>query len=73
MVNELNESMDGKEVALAGWVHEVRETSKITFLLLRDSTGIVQIIGKDGETDKKVMKAMAIPKESVVKIVGTVK
>ena len=49
MIRELNESMDGKEVVLAGWVHEVRETGKITFLILRDSTGIVQVIAKKGE------------------------
>ena len=49
-VNQLSASMDGKEVVLAGWVHEVRETGKITFLLLRDRTGVVQIIGKAGDT-----------------------
>lgn len=65
--------MDGKEVTLAGWVHEVRETAKITFLILRDSTGLVQIIGKKGETEPKVVKSMSLPKESVIKVRGTVK
>jgi nondiscriminating aspartyl-tRNA synthetase len=73
MINELNESMDGKEVVLAGWVHEVRETGKITFLVLRDSTGIVQIIGKKGETDENVMKSMSLPKESVIEVKGILK
>jgi len=73
MINELNESMDGKEVILAGWVHEVRETGKITFLVLRDSTGIVQLIAKKGEVDDKIIKAMSLPKESVIKVKGTVK
>lgn len=72
-VNELSEAMDGQEVTLAGWVHEVRETAKITFLLLRDRTGIVQITCKQGEADEALIKKMSIPKESVVKIVGTVK
>lgn len=73
MINELNEAMDGKEVVLAGWVHEVRETGKITFLVLRDSTGLVQLIAKRGETDEKIIKEMLLPKESVIKVAGIVK
>jgi nondiscriminating aspartyl-tRNA synthetase len=73
MINELNEAMDGKEVILAGWVHEVRETGKITFLILRDSTGIVQLIAKKGEVDDSVLKAMSLPKESVIMVKGIVK
>jgi nondiscriminating aspartyl-tRNA synthetase len=72
-INELTADMDGKDVTLAGWVHEVRETSKITFLILRDNTGLVQIIGKKGETDQKTLKAMSLPKESVVIVKGKVK
>lgn len=72
-VNQLSASMDGKEVTLAGWVHEVRETGKITFLLLRDRTGVVQVIGKKGDTDDALLAQMSLPKESVVKIVGTLK
>ena len=71
--SELSASMEGQEVVLAGWVHEVRELGNMTFLLLRDSTGIVQIIGKKGETDEAVMKSMSMPKESVVRISGVVK
>ena len=73
MIKELNESMDGKEVVLAGWVHEVRETGKITFLVLRDSTGLVQVIGKKGETPENIMKGMSLPKESVIEVKGIVK
>jgi aspartyl-tRNA synthetase len=73
MVNELNESMDGKEVVLAGWVYEVRETAKITFLILRDSTGLVQVTAKRGEVDRSVINAMSLPKESVITVVGVLK
>jgi aspartyl-tRNA synthetase len=72
-VGDITASMDGKEVTLCGWVHEVRETAKITFLILRDNTGLAQIIGKAGETDAKIIKSMSLPKESVIKVVGTVK
>ena len=72
-IGQLSAEMDGKEVTLAGWVHEVRETGKITFLLLRDRTGVAQIIGKKGETEGRILKGMTLPKESVVKVVGIVK
>ena len=72
-VGDINPSMEGKEVALVGWVHEIRELGNMTFLLLRDTSGIVQVIGKNGEVSEAVLKSMSVPKESVVKIVGTVK
>ncbi len=72
-VGELNSTMDGKEVTLAGWVHEVRELGKLTFLLLRDSTGIAQVIAKRGETDEALIKRMSLPKESVIVVRGTVR
>lgn len=65
--------MDGEKVTLAGWVHEVRKLGSITFMLLRDSTGIVQIIGKSGVTDNEIIKSMDLPKESVVSVEGIVK
>ena len=72
-VGELDSTMDGKEVTLAGWVHEVRELGKLTFLLLRDSTGIAQVIAKRGETDEALIKRMSLPKESVIVVRGTVR
>lgn len=72
-IKDLNESLDGKEVVLAGWVHEVRALGKITFLILRDKTGLVQAIGKTGTTDKPVIDAMNLPKESVVQLKGLLK
>lgn len=72
-VSELSSSMEGREVVLCGWVHEVRNVGKIIFLLLRDSTGIAQIIGKAGTTPENVLKDMDLQKESVVAITGIVK
>ncbi len=72
-IEDLNESLDGKEVLLAGWVHEVRLLGNITFLVLRDKTGLVQIIGKADTVDKKTIKQMNLPKESVIQVKGILK
>jgi len=61
----------GKQVALSAWVHEIRDQSKIKFVLLRDITGIIQaVVKKDNPIFESVSK---IPKESVVSVIGTVK
>lgn len=72
-ISELSSDMDGTEVTLAGWVNEVRETAKITFLIIRDSTGIVQVIGKRGEVADSIIESLSPPKESVVSIRGIVR
>jgi len=66
--------MDGKEVTLAGFVHETRDLGGIAFLVLRDRKGLAQItlvkklVGKD--TFKSVR---SISRESVVMVCGQVK
>ena len=71
-INELNAQMEGKEVSLCGWVHEVRNIGKIVFMLLRDNTGIVQVTAKEGVVNKEIMEKMDLPKESVVMVKGIV-
>lgn len=72
-VDEIGADMDGMKVTIGGWAHEIRETSKITFLILRDSTGLAQVIGKAGEAKPEVIKKMSVPKESVLLVRGTIK
>ncbi|MDE1860717.1 MAG: aspartate--tRNA(Asn) ligase [Candidatus Micrarchaeota archaeon] len=72
-VSELGPEMDGKEVRIAGWVHEVRNIGKIVFLILRDHSGLAQVIAKEGTASEKLMKEMNLPKESVIAVRGKVK
>jgi aspartyl-tRNA synthetase len=60
----------GHEVLLKGWAYEVRSMAKMAFVLLRDSSGIVQCIAKD----EKIVKEIAgLTLESVVEIHGLIK
>jgi len=60
----------GQSVFLQGWVYEIRDLAKLKFLLLRDSSGIVQCIIKDKEMIKKIS---GLTLESVVELQGKVK
>ena len=40
----------GEPVRLQGWVHRRRELAALTFLVVRDRTGLAQVVVKDGPT-----------------------
>ena len=40
---QISADMDGKEVMLAGFAHEIRDLGGIAFLVLRDREGMAQI------------------------------
>ena len=62
------------EVELYGWVHDTRDLSKVRFLVLRDITGRMQVVGVKGETTEDIFERMnSVPRESVVKIKGVLK
>jgi len=62
----------GKQVKVAGWVHEIRDIGKLIFIQLRDKTGIMQIIAKKGVVPDEVMEKMKRNKEDVIVVEGTV-
>ena len=67
MINKLNDYIN-KEVKIEGWVHRIRCLKTITFLILRDRTGLVQCV-----IDNNRIESDAIKLESVVSIIGNVK
>ena len=58
----------GETVKVQGWVHKIRKLSKITFIILRDRSGLIQCV-----VDTKTIDIKGLKLESVVEIVGEVK
>ncbi|PSP41660.1 aspartate--tRNA(Asn) ligase [Halobacteriales archaeon QH_10_70_21] len=63
----------GDDVTVAGWVHEVRDLGGIAFLILRDTTGRIQVKFEKGETDEGLVETgLGVPRESVISVTGSV-
>ncbi|WP_419743459.1 aspartate--tRNA(Asn) ligase [Paraclostridium dentum] len=67
MINKLNNYINN-EVKIEGWIHRIRVLKSITFVILRDRTGLVQCV-----IDNKLVNSEDIRLESVVAIKGVVK
>jgi len=63
---EVTKEYVGKEVRVAGWVESIRNLGGLMFMVLRDETGIVQLISND------VDKFNNITKESTMTVTGIV-
>ncbi|WIV66057.1 aspartate--tRNA(Asn) ligase [Natrialbaceae archaeon AArc-T1-2] len=67
------EAEPGEEVTVAGWVHEIRDLGGIAFLILRDSSGKIQVkFEKDEMDDDLVETGLEAGRESVVRVTGAV-
>ena len=63
----------GETVTVAGWVHEIRDLGGIAFLILRDSTGKLQVkFEKDEMGDQLVETGLGVHRESVISVTGAV-
>jgi len=67
MCGTINSKHIGASVKVAGWVNNIRKMGGLTFLTLRDQTGIVQIFVEDENLINNLTK------ESVVSIDGIVR
>ncbi|MGC8566785.1 MAG: aspartate--tRNA(Asn) ligase [Caldisphaera sp.] len=60
-----------KEVKVCGWVSNIRDLGGVKFVLLRDRTGIIQVVFKKGiSPDDIIDKSKELIKESVICIKG---
>ena len=65
-IAEIGANNVGSDVELGGWVEDIRKMAKVSFLTLRDRTGITQIVVR-GQ-----MYPEDLTKQSVVTVSGTV-
>ncbi|MCY7400535.1 MAG: aspartate--tRNA(Asn) ligase [Nocardioides sp.] len=63
LCHDLSASTPGTEVVLEGWVHRRRELARITFLVLRDRSGLAQVVLSPGTA--------LPPEETTVRVTGT--
>ncbi len=71
LIKNLKQNLN-QEVLLQGWVQELRNLSKIKFIILRDRTGDMQTIAFKGETPEEPFNLInSLTKESVIDIIGT--
>ncbi len=67
-ISELTSELLGKEVVLGGWIEDLRKLGKMSFITLRDVSGISQVIVK-GELNENLGE---INRQSVVSVKGIV-
>lgn len=67
LLKDINESLDGKNVVVSGWIENIRDHGGVLFLDLRDETSTLQTVSNDDEMFK------GLRKESVVKLTGVIR
>ena len=68
LARDLGSVTPGERVALAGWIHRRRVLASVTFLVLRDRSGLAQVVVKDPAV---VEQLAGLPEETVVSVAGT--
>ncbi len=63
LCHDLSASTPGEEVVLEGWVHRRRPLSRVTFLVVRDRSGLAQVVLPAGTP--------VPPEETTVRVTGT--
>lgn len=64
----------GETVELRGWVYNIRSSGKLRFLLMRDGSGIVQVVWFKGNVSEEIFaKLDTLTQESSLIVTGKVK
>ena len=67
-IEDFNSGMIGQKVIFGGWVEDLRKLGKMTFLTVRDVTGLAQVIIKE-DTSKEIE---GITRQSVIRVEGKI-
>ncbi len=68
-IGTLGPAMKGQKVTVGGWVEDLRELGKLSFITLRDVTGVSQIVVAGPEN---LLQVKDLSKQSVVLVTGAV-
>jgi nondiscriminating aspartyl-tRNA synthetase len=66
-IEEVNSDMIGQQVTIGGWIEDLRKLGKMTFLTVRDVTGITQVIVKEESSSLE-----GVTRQSVIRVQGIV-
>jgi aspartyl-tRNA synthetase len=69
---ELNATLIGEQVTLAGWVHRRRDHGGVIFVDLRDASGLVQVVF-DPDTAEAFARAERLRSEWVIAVSGRIR
>lgn len=67
-IEDFNSGMIGQKVIFGGWIEDLRKLGKMTFLTVRDVTGLAQVIVKE-DTSKEIE---GITRQSVIRVEGKI-
>ena len=63
----------GESVTVRGWVHAIRDQKSMQFLIVRDETGLVQVVAPKQDPPSELNRELsALSPESAVSVTGTV-
>ncbi len=65
----IDKAFDEENVCVAGWVEEFRDLNKIKFIILRDSSGTLQVTLPKSKVDSEIFD-IELTKESVILVKG---
>ncbi|AJZ75180.1 aspartate--tRNA(Asn) ligase [Candidatus Nitrosotenuis cloacae] len=65
-IDQISISLEGKQVVIGGWVEDLRKLGKMSFLTVRDVTGLAQIIVKDIALPEDLTRQTVIMVQGVV-------
>jgi nondiscriminating aspartyl-tRNA synthetase len=72
LIADLHERV-GQQVTVRGWVQAIRDQKRMQFVIVRDETGLAQVIvGKEEEPNELNEAVSALTAESAVTVTGTV-
>ncbi len=70
----LNDSFLGKDISTRGWVYRIRTGKKLAFIVLRDSTDIIQCVANlNNLGDEKFAEISSLTVESSLEVSGSLK